>query len=394
MSIIRHIVRFFILFSLFEMIFSSSVFATDRSSSDILNLRGYIKELGGLQFDRNFSDPAVSNIIHNRLNFRLDASNNISFSLEGRNRLIYNEMLRDYPGVSDLFAHDDGLVDMSAVWMTDGSWIGYSEIDRLYMDWRMESWQVRAGRQRINWGVNLVSNPNDLFNTYSFFDFDYQERPGADAVRVQYFIDHMSRLQLAVSPSKDKKEMVAAAMLNFNWMNNDWQALAGYFKDRMAAGVGWAASIGGAGFKGEATWFYDIMKSEGRKRGNIVAATGLDYMFSNGTFAVVEFLYNGGYGRSQADIFMITEPLRADNIMFSKYAATLSAQHSFSPLLQGGMSIMALPDIEATFMMPSLTLSLLRNFDMEFFGQVFMGGSGTLFEEAGSAVYLSLQYSF
>lgn len=387
-------IRFFIFVLLIKILSVSHVFGMQNNFSDVLDLRGYIKELGGLQFDRNFSDPAFSNIIHNRLNISLDVSSNIQFSLEGRNRIIYNEMFKEYPGIGELLSNDDGLVDMSRVWMTEGSWIGHSEIDRLYMDWSMDNWQVRVGRQRINWGINLVSNPNDLFNTYSFFDFDYQERPGADAVRVQYFIDHLSRLQLAVSPRQNKKDMVAAAMFNFNWLNNDWQTLAGYFKDRMALGMGWAASIGGAGFKGEATWFYDLEETAGTARGNLVAAAGFDYVFSGGTFALIEFLYNGGYGRTPADVFMITEPLRADNIMFSRYAVTLSARNSFSPVLQGGMSVMALPDIEAAFLMPSVNYSLLRDLDMEVIGQIFLGGKGTIFEEAGSAAYLSLQYSF
>jgi hypothetical protein len=104
--------------------------------------------------------------------------------------------------------------------------------------------------------------------------------------------------------------------------------LAGYYRHRLALGGGWAGSIGGAGFKGEATWFHDIEEEAGTDRGNIVASTGLDYMFANGTFGVVEFLYNGGYNRRPGEVFMITEPLRPDNIMFSKYAVTLSAQRA------------------------------------------------------------------
>jgi hypothetical protein len=56
-----------------------------------------------------------------------------------------------------------------------------------YLDYTAGKWQFRVGRQRINWGVNLVWNPNDVFNSFSYFDFDYEERPGSDAVRVQYY---------------------------------------------------------------------------------------------------------------------------------------------------------------------------------------------------------------
>lgn len=41
----------------------------------------------------------------------------------------------------------------------------------------------------------MAWNPNDWFNTYNYFDFDYEERPGTDAIRVRvYFKDGMSSL--------------------------------------------------------------------------------------------------------------------------------------------------------------------------------------------------------
>ena len=41
-----------------------------------------------------------------------------------------------------------------------------------------EGFIATAGRQRINWGQTFVWNVNDVFNAYSYFDFDYKERPG------------------------------------------------------------------------------------------------------------------------------------------------------------------------------------------------------------------------
>ena len=357
-------------------------------------LRGYVRNMPALRLDKDFSDPSFTNLLHNRLNIRWNISSNFHLVAEGRNRLFYNTMFRDYPQFSDMLGHDGGLMDLSWVWLSDGSWIGHSMADRLYADWRADKWHIRVGRQRINWGINLVSNPNDLFNTYSFFDFDYPERPGSDALRIQYFPGDLSRIQLAVSPAKDTRNMVAAAMLGSNWEGVDVQAVAGYYRHRLAMGGGWAGSIGGAGFKGEATWFYDLEEKTGVDRGNIVASTGLDYMFANGTFGVVEFLYNGGYDRSPGEVFMITEPLRPDNIMFSKYAVTMSAQRSLSPILQSGLAVMALPDIEAAFLMPSINYSVKRDLDFELIGQIFLGGSGTIFAEAGAGFFVSLQYSF
>ncbi len=366
-------------------------FAIER---DDFRLRGYVRGMPSVQVDERFSDPSFATLFHNRLNFRWDISDSINLDIEGRNRLFYNESFRRVPDIRSVFGRDDGLIDMSGVWLSEGSWLGHSMIDRLFLSWRAGDWRVRAGRQRINWGINLVSNPNDLFNVYSFFDFDYEERPGADAVRVQHYLSHLSSMELAISPARDEKDSVAAARYTFNRLGYDFQAIAGYYRDRSAVGGGWAGSIGGAGFKGEATWFYDLERTPGVRRGNVVAAAGLDYMFPRGTFGVVEILYNGGHGRERGDVFAVTEPLRADNIMFSEYGVTLSADHPFSPVFSGGVSAMWLPDIEAGFFRPRMKYSLLRDLDLEIVAQMFVGGRGTMIENAGTALFASLQYSF
>ena len=383
-----------------------TLFAQPFGNDSPFRLRGYIKAMPGLQLDKDFSNPAFNGLIHNRLNFRWGISDALDLNIEGRNRLIYNQMYEAFPGIEDFFAQDDGLVDMSWVWLSGDRWIGHTELDRLYMSWRTESWRVRAGRQRINWGINLVSNPNDLFNTYSFFDFDYEERPGADALRVQHYISHLSSIELAVSPAKKTEDMVAAAKYVFNSRGFDIQSIAGYFRNRLAVGGGWAGHIGGAGFKGEATWFYDLKQQsntthqkkttqpENVDRANLVLAAGLDYMFSSGTFGVLELLYNGGYERNPGEVIQVTQPLRPDNIMFSKYAITISADHAFSPILSGGLAVMALPDTEAAFLMPQLNYSVATNLDFRFVGQLFFGGEGTIFEEAGAGLFISLNYSF
>ncbi len=373
----------------------ATALTTPATCSDLpISIRGYVRAMPGISLDKDFSDPGFYSIMHNRLNFRVDIAPNLNLRLEGRNRLIYNEAFQDVPFIKDVFEQDDGLINMSWVWLSEGSWIGHSEIDRLHLDWSIDSWRIRVGRQRINWGINLVSNPNDLFNTYSFFDFDYPERPGADALRVQHFLGGLSSIEIAVSPTRKGRESVAAAKYVYNWRGYDLQAVGGYYMDRLALGGGWAGHIKGAGFKGEATWFYDLEETKGIARGNIVAAAGLDYMFPKGTFAVLEFLYNGGHERSGQETFSITEPLRPDNIMFSSYAITLSADRAFSPVFSSGLAVMALPDIDAAFVMPNINYSVLTNLDMEVLAQLFLGGKNTIFEEAGYAFFASLKYSF
>ncbi len=378
------------------IITNTALFATQEQETifDNMSLRGYVKGLPGMRLNKDFANPEFDNLIHHRLNFRWNISGSFRFVAEGRNRLFYNSLFEDFPLFAETLDQDDGLLDLSWVYMDEGAWIGQSEIDRLYLDYTFNNWQFRAGRQRINWGINLVSNPNDLFNTYSFFDFDYEERPGTDAVRAQYHLGFASRLEMAYSPAKESKNSVAALLYTTNYKGYDLQALGGYYQNRSAVGLGWAGNIGGAGFKGEATWFYDLEKTHGERQSNLVAATGVDYMFGTGTFAVLEFLYNGGFEPFHQIALLMEQPLTPDNIMFSEYAITTSLQHPFTPIFSGTMAVMALPDQDSFFISPQASWSLITNLDLDILSQIFVGGDESLFQEAGSAWYLSLKYSF
>lgn len=357
-------------------------------------LHGYLKTMPSAQFTKGFEEVYFDNLIHNRLNLAWQPSRQFSFAAEARNRLFYGETYKLFPWVFDLLEEDPGYVDLSKLWASGDGWGLHTIIDRLYIDLKTEKWQIRAGRQRINWGINMVSNPNDLFNTYSFFDFDYEERPGSDALRVQYFPDGMSRLELAASPARNMSESVVAGLYAWNLRGYDLQTLAGYFRNRLALGGGWAGSIKTTGFKGEFTWFYDLEETPGVDRGNLVASVSFDHLFSNSLYGLVEFLYNGGYNRQPANFFLLTQALRADNIFLSEYAATLSLMYPFSPVLNGSMALMVLPDMDAVFLSPNVMYSLATNLDVQFVSQLFRGSSSSLFSEAGSAFYLVLKWSF
>jgi hypothetical protein len=385
-------VRFIILFLLLTINGLHAQYGTQENSTFRFN--GYVKNMPSVQFSKTFDESHWNNLLHNRLNLAWQPNSSFAFVAEARNRFFAGETIRRYPILVDILEEDPGYVDLSKVWAAGDGWAMHTIVDRLYIDWKSDKWQVRAGRQRINWGINMVSNPNDLFNNYSFFDFDYEERPGSDAIRVQYFPSGMSRFEIAASPARETKQSVLAGLFAFNHKGYDIQALAGYYKNRLAVGSGWAGNLKTTGFKGEFTFFYDLEKIEGLKRANLVAAISFDHLFSSGIYGFAEFLYNGGYNRRPASVFDINQPLEADNIFLSEYAATVSLMYPFSPILSGSIATMYLPDAEAFFLSPSLSWSVMTNLDVQFVAQVFRGSSSSIFNQAGSAFYLALKWSF
>ncbi len=309
-----------------------------------LRFSGYMKEMPSLQFSGNFDEVLRNNLLHNRLNFAWHPSNHFTIVAEARNRFMAGETLKRYPFLTDILEDDSGYMDLSRVWASGKGWALHTSIDRLYIDFKLEKIQIRAGRQRINWGINMVSNPNDLFNNYSFFDFDYVERPGSDAIHIQYFPTGMSRFELAASPAKEAGQSVVAGLYSFNTGGYDIQFIGGYYRSRLAVGGGWAGNIKSTGFKGELTFFSDLDSVEYKNRANLVAAISFDHLFSNNIYGFAEFLYNGGYNRQHTSIFDLNQPLRADNIFISEYAATVSIMYPFSPIFSGSLALMYLPD--------------------------------------------------
>lgn len=378
--------------SLFLLLCLSTSFSQVADSSfKVFSVSGYIKELPYLQLIPDHK-TTFDNILNLRLNFAANLSQSTRVVLELRNRLMTGDTDWGYLAETPSFKKGDGWLDMSAASAIGGTrGLVHVMADRFYLEHNSGKWQFRAGRQRINWGINMVSNPNDLFNTYSFFDFDYPERPGSDAVRVQYYINGMSHAEMAFAPANHISDAVGAFLYSFNYKGYDLQFLGGYFRNRIALGGGWAGRIGVAGFKGESTFFSD---PDGSGKSAVVASVSSDYIFGNGLYILLEGLYNGGYEPMDETALNFIEPLSADNIMFSKYAVTTSASYPISPVMNGSLAVMALPDIDSWFISPSFMWSATKNVDVSLVSQIYGSSGNSAMKGSVVALIGSVQWSF
>ena len=72
------------------------------------------------------------------------------------------------------------------------------------------------GKQRINWGIQNFWNSHDLFNQLNIFDFDYIERPGNDAIRIQYYLNNFNSFEYVIN------EEIKAFLLKLNYFKYDY----------------------------------------------------------------------------------------------------------------------------------------------------------------------------
>ena len=110
----------------------------------------------------------TDNLIHNRIRSKVYLSNKITTVIEMRNRIFYGEATRLNSSLGKQLEKDNGQVDLSFVCLDRKPLVIHSILDSEHiLDTVKTNWELTVGRQRINWGVNLAFNPNDLFNAYS-----------------------------------------------------------------------------------------------------------------------------------------------------------------------------------------------------------------------------------
>lgn len=357
-----------------------------------LLLNGYVKNL----FTANFSVPdnaVFDNLIHNRLNLKWYPNSHLKGIVEMRNRLFLGESLELIPNYGSYVDVNNDYVDMSVLPVNNDNVVLHMMIDRAYLQWNKDDLEVTLGRQRVNWGQNLVWNPNDIFNAYSFFDFDYEERPGSDALRVQYYTGVASSVEAAVKAAGSWDEVVAAGIWRTNKWNYDFQGFAGKMNEHAVVGGGWAGNIKNAGFKGELTWFSE---AAGR-RAQIMTSSSVDYNFSNSLYVNFSFLYNStGVSSPDQSALGAFSLNKLDVRSLSPYRWSVFGQSSYPihPLVNGGLSVMVFPSDLGFFMSPFVTYSVIPNLDLDLLGQLFMGDVGDGYTMLAKVAYTRVKWSF
>ena len=363
---------------------------------DHFSISGYVKYMNTSSFS-SLDSVITDNLIHNRINIKAFITDNVTGVIEMRNRIFYGEGTKLNPYLGMILDDDQGQMDLSLVPMDKNAVVIHTIFDRAYLKYISDKWEVRLGRQRINWGINLAWNPNDLFNTYSLIDFDYQERSGADAIRVQYFPGGLSSIDVAYQPGNGLDSSIVAGMWKFNKWKYDIQLLAGnYYKD-LAIGTGWAGNLKNAGFKGEATYFHP--KNNITDTNGIVSSSlTIDYSFKNGVYFNNSILFNSGgissinnTGNPFQSFFYELSP---KTLMPSKFTLFSQLNGNLNPSLNVSFSAFYMLGLDVLLIMPSVNYSIADNWELMLMSQTAAGKVNGEFKGMGAGFFLRLMLNF
>jgi hypothetical protein len=366
----------------------------DTTGPGWIELHGYLKDLQSVSFVNNVDSLSSLNLIHNRLNFKFNISKKLSARLEIRNRLFYGDQIKQVPGFGKIIDQYNGVMNLSKLWVDEETLVIHSVIDRMLLQYSTSNWDIKLGRQRINWGINNVWNPNDIFNAYNFLDFDYEERPGNDAIRIQHYFKNNGALEMAYAPGKNKDEGIGAILYKFNKKKYDYQLLGGVFQTDLVIGGGWAGSIKNAGFKGELSYFHpkeNITDTAGVLSFSVMS----DLTFKNDWYVNISALFNSGASDATAMIANIYRyRVSAKSLFPYRYSFNIGVMKTINPVSSFNFSVIYSPTNNALILFPVYAWNVAKNFDLDFTGQSFFATENNHYKSQGTSLYLRGRWSF
>lgn len=370
--------------------------ATDSSKTKNWELTGYLKNMQSVQISGIDTNWSFINLIHNREDFRFFPNKHWNFHIGLRNRIYYGESVQFLTQAPGLFKSSNSFFDLQKIVAQGPSYIIHTTLDRALVRYTKEKWEVSAGRQRINWGQNFVWNPNDIFNAYSYFNFDYEERPGVDAVRVKYYPTTTSTAEVAYKPGKTMDSTILAGLYRFAVGGYDLQFIAGWMNGDYVAGAGWSGVIKQAGFNGEITGFFPN-NNIGIKSTVVSASAGINYTFRNSLYLHAAYLYSSlgavKANNIQKDI-LFSQVVSAKRLSLARHSAFGEVAYQVTPLLRADISGIIDPSDGSSFIGPFFNYSVSNSVEFLLGGQLFFGASNTLYGGYGKFIFARLKWSF
>jgi hypothetical protein len=256
-------------------------------------------------------------------------------------------------------------------------------VDNLFVTWVPGSLRIRAGKQQLSWGRGYSYNPTDLFHRKTLVDPTY-EKEGVTALRADYRWGIGGQISLIGAPKSDLShsgyalragthvsqigyDVAVTAHQVSDSTALDPATLAPVTQQRRALGLDFVGALFGLG-----VWFegnYNWMEFEADF---VRFVMGTDYTFNDGTYVMLEALYNGRSPRKPP--YPIDDWLA--NLLYGEPVGRgwilAGMRRDISDFWSANLYVFLSPDGSA-LINPRLDASLAQNVDLVLFGGITLG---------------------
>ena len=375
------------------LLFGGSLKAQDDTPRLIIS--GYLKYMQNLDVTYGADSILNNHLMHNRINLLWLPREKWTVRVEFRNRMFYGDYVEQLAYYKNMVDVNNDIFDLSA-WILDHKSLKMlSEIDRAYIRYTSKKTEFTAGRQRLSWGLNEIWNPNDIFNAYSFFDFDYEERPASDILHLSWHYDYNAKVEVATKFADNLDDYTGAILWKITQYGFDVQILSGLMENNIVMGTGWAGDLSAViGIKGEISYFgaLDAFDSDA-----FVGSVSADYKFPEGTSLLGSYFYNSDgikdLNLRNFALFSEKRPKNAKHLLPFRSALMAQVKEPINPLLEASFSLMLFPGNGSAFVRPAISYAAGKKIKLDLLSQIFTKGQPGI-DPASFQLYLRAKFSF
>jgi len=259
-----------------------------------------------------------------------------------------------------------------------GSFTLNQNIDRGYIKYYLPHADIYLGRQAISWGSGHIINPTDIFFSFSFADFEKEERPGVDGLRIRIPLGMMSEIDIGGVFGRDFNIDNSGYFSRFKFYikKTDIFLILINFKNNFLYGFDITRAIGDYGF------WYEMAVVENNKFTDIKPnessyyriSTGLDYNISSKLYAIIEYHYNScGVNDSQDYYKLLNKESYNEGSVYllGENYFNLIMSYQLSPLISWQTTILWNINDGSTGILPSLEYNIAEN--------IYISGGGNFY---------------
>jgi len=164
----------------------------------------------------------------------------------------------------------------------------YQNLDRLNVQFQLESGDLTIGRQAISLGSARIINPTDVFLPFEVRTRNTEYRTGIDAIRFQKPLGELSELDFGIIIGEDAKSDTSAIFFQYlsHISESDIQLTAMQFSKHQLLAFGIQSAIGPVG-----TWLE--MAYVNGDDNYLRLSGGIDYAPTENTLLMIEYHKNG-----------------------------------------------------------------------------------------------------
>lgn len=342
-------------------------------------------------------DHYLDHLVHQRFNFEYRFEHNIRINVGMRNRAFFGDSV-EFAQYEDIVSLDNGYWDFNHTISSDSDHILNTQLDRLYLESNQADWTFKVGRFRVNWAMNTIWNPNDIFNAYSIYDVDYEERSGSDALSIEKQLGFADGVELVYSPNEESDLDRYSIRYYANYKGWDYQLIGGRSGFDNVLGAGFVTDWYDASIRGELTWFdpYTRYNESVETHRTLVSSFEVDYHLGGKSnwVARASWLYIQDPIEQAREVLYLKLPVDAKTLSFTENTGYADISFDLTPLSRFTLAASYYQD-DSYFIGLSNHYSLDNDWQLLMFVQRFDGSSrSVLGASATTLVYGSIKWSF